>query len=409
MNTVETQSFPLSGYLRSDGRKGIRNHVAVVYLVECAHHVAREISLPFREQGAHVLGFAGCFSNDYATRMMERLCLHPNVGAVLLVSLGCECFKRGPLEQAIAASGRPVKTLVIQDSGGTITTIQQGRAWVEQTLAALSTVEKVPMALSELIVGTTCGGSDSFSGVTANPVVGLAFDRLVDQGSALMFEELGELIGCDEHMAKRAASDGLADAIRGAMAKTRSYYQNFGHGNIGDGNVEGGLTTIEEKSIGAYTKSGSRPIVGMIKPGEIPPEGGLYLMDMIPDGALQFGLPDVNDTAEIVEMIACGCQVILFTTGRGSVVGSAIAPVIKICSNPTTFKRMAGDMDINAGAIVDERVSFQTVADQLYDAVIDTANGAKTKSELLGHQEFLLWYKNMEPSGPACLPLRRAA
>ncbi|WP_372686751.1 UxaA family hydrolase [Castellaniella sp.] len=398
----------LQGYLRADGRKGIRNHVSVVYLVECAHHVAREITWPYRHAGAHLIGFPGCFSNEYAAMMMERLCLHPNVGAVLLVSLGCECFQREPLQEKIRESGRPLETIVIQQNGGTLRSIEDGQRWVADQLAVLSKAPKVDMALSELVIGTTCGGSDSLSGVTANPVVGLAFDRLVDDGAAVMFEELGELIGCDEHMAERAVSPGLADEIRGAMDKTRAYYQHFGHGNIGDGNVEGGLTTIEEKSIGAYTKSGSRPIVGMIKPGDVPEHGGLYLMDMIPDGPVKFGLPDVNDTAEIVEMVACGCHLILFTTGRGSVVGSALAPVIKICSNPETYRNMEGDMDINAGAIIDEVKAPADVADALYQQVLATAAGEHTKSEALGHQEFLLWYKSMEPIGPACLPLRQA-
>jgi altronate hydrolase len=394
----------LKGYLRRDGRKGIRNYVAVAYLVECAHHVAREIMYPFREQGVQLIGFPGCFPNDYAQRMMERLCTHPNVGAVLLVSLGCECFDRSAVARVARESGRPVHTVVIQKSGGTRKTIAEGRAWVEQVLEQIRDVPMVDMALDELVIGTTCGGSDSTSGLTANPAVGVAFDKLVDDGAAVMFEELGELIGCDDHMAARAVTPGLRDEILKAMAKTRRYYHVFDHGSIGTGNFEGGLSTIEEKSLGAYAKSGSRPIVGMIKPGDIPPSGGLYLMDMIPDGDPKFGFPDVNDNAEIVEMIACGCHVVIFTTGRGSVVGSAIAPVIKICANPDTYRRLDEDMDIDAGRILEGRGTLEEVGQELYDLVLGVAAGEASKSEALGHQEFILWYKEMEAAGPACLP-----
>ncbi len=176
----------MQGYLRSDGRKGIRNVVAVAYLVECAHHVAREIAGPFRDRGVHLIGFPGCFPNAYAARIMERLGTHPNVGAVLLVSLGCESFDRQRLADAIRASGRPVETLVIQEPGGTRSTIEAGRAWVEEALGRLAqTRAQRRWTSSELVVGTICGGSDATSGLTANPAAGRAFDLLVDAGRGL--------------------------------------------------------------------------------------------------------------------------------------------------------------------------------------------------------------------------------
>src|SRR6476661_7724861 len=152
-----TGSETMHGWLRQDGRKGIRNVVAVGYLVECAHHVAREIAAPLREQGVHVIGFPGCYPNGYAQRMMEALCTHPNVGAVLLVSLGCEAFDKYGLERAIRASGRPVRTLTIQATGGTRASILEGRAWVAERQAELMRAPTVPMSPSELIVGTVCG------------------------------------------------------------------------------------------------------------------------------------------------------------------------------------------------------------------------------------------------------------
>lgn len=393
----------MRGYLRKDGRKGIRNHVAVAYLVECGHHVAREIMTPFREQGVHLIGFPGCFPNPYAQKMMERLCTHPNVGAVLLVSLGCESFNRFALSQIVADSDRPVETIVIQNAGGTKTSIAQGRAWVEQQIAALGDVETVPMDISELVVGTVCGGSDGTSGITGNPAAGLAFDRLVKEGAACIFEETGELIGCEYIMADRAKTPELGAELRKSVEKAARYYATLGYGSFAAGNAEGGLSTIEEKSMGAYAKSGSSRIDGLIKPGDIPPHGGLFLLDVVQDGEVRFGFPNISDNAEIVEMMACGAHLTLFVTARGSVSGSALAPVIKICANPETYARMGEDMDVNAGRII-AGTPLAEVGDEIYRLIVDVASGIETKSEALGHTEFVLTYKSFEPIGPACLP-----
>jgi altronate hydrolase len=394
----------LRGYLRSDGRKGIRNVVAVAYLVECAHHVAREIALPWRENDVHVIGFPGCYPNGYAEKMMERLCTHPNVGAVLLVSLGCESFNKYALERVVAASGRPVKTIIIQGTGGTRASIADGRSWIAAQRDALDQQETVPMAVSELIVGTVCGGSDGTSGITGNPAAGRAFDQLIAEGAACIFEETGELIGCEHIMAARAITAELGVVLEQSVAKAARYYATLGYGSFAAGNAEGGLSTIEEKSMGAYAKSGASPISGLLKPGDAPPRGGLYLLDVVPDGEVRFGFPNINDNAEIAELIACGAHCVLFVTGRGSVVGSAISPVVKICANPETYRRMADDMDVDAGRILEGRAGLDEVGSEIRDLVVSLAQGARTKSEELGHQEFILTYKSFEPLGPACLP-----
>jgi altronate dehydratase large subunit len=402
-----TSGLELRGYLRKDGRKGIRNYVAVCYLVECAHHVARAIANPFHERGVHLIGFGGCYPNAYADRMMRKLCTHPNVGAVLLVSLGCESFDRKGLEETIRHSGRPVHSLIIQQAGGTRKTIELGRSWIEATLAVMDSSPTAPMMLNELIVGTVCGGSDSTSGITANPAIGLAFDLLIAQQATAIFEETGELIGCEHIMAERAVTRDLANELIATVGKAAQYYSTLGHGSFALGNAEGGLTTQEEKSMGAYSKSGSSKISGVIKPGDVPGTGGLYLLDVVPDGPVRFGFPNINDNAEIAELIACGSHLILFSTGRGSVVGSAISPVIKICANPQTYRRMADDMDINAGRILEDAATLEEVGHEVFDAVIATAQGKPTASESLGHQEFVLTYKYFEPLGPSCLPLAR--
>ena len=405
MNTAVS----FQGYLRQDGRKGIRNVIVVAYLVECAHHVSRRIVTLANDMDVHLIGFPGCFPNEYAFRMMNAVCTHPNVGGALLVSLGCESMNREKLLTLIRASGRPAELLVIQEAGGTRATIDAGVAAVTQLREQIAQVKRVPMALNELIVGTICGGSDGTSGITANPAVGRCFDALVAADATCIFEETGELIGCETVMSDRATTPELGAAIEACVEKAEHYYRVMGFGSFAPGNADGGLTTLEEKSMGAYSKSGSSPISGLIKPGDIPPAGGLYLLDVVPDGEPRFGFPNISDNAEIVELIACGSHVILFTTGRGSVVGSAISPVIKVCANPETFRRMAGDMDVNAGRILEGEASLDDVGEEILGKVIAVASGARSVSEDLGHQEFILTYKAFEPIGPACLPVRQIA
>ncbi len=195
-----------------------------------------------------------------------------------------------------------------------------------------------------------------------------------------------------------------AHELAAAVLKAESYHRVLGHGSFACGNAEGGLTTQEEKSLGAYAKSGSRPVSGLLKPGDLPPRGGLYLLDVVPDGDVRFGFPNISDNAEAADLMACGAEMILFTTGRGSVVGSAIAPVIKVCANPETYRRLAEDMDVDAGRILEDRGTLDEVTGELIDRVLRTADGEPTASELLGHQEFILQYKSFEPLGPNCLP-----
>jgi altronate hydrolase len=399
-----TKAPEFRGYLRSDGRKGIRNAVLVIYLVECAHHVARAIVNRAGDSAVQLIGFPGCYPNAYAFRMMKQLATHPNVGGALIVSLGCEGFDRSGLAAAIADSGRPVETLVIQEAGGTRTTIAAGLEAVARISAEAGQTPLVAMGVPDLVVGTICGGSDGTSGITANPAVGRCFDRLVAAGATCIFEETGELIGCEQVMAERAVTPELGAEIEAAVAKAERYYTTLGYGSFAPGNADGGLTTQEEKSLGAYSKSGDSPISGLIKPGDIPAGPGLYLMDVVPDGDVRFGFPNISDNAEIVELIASGCHLILFTTGRGSVVGSAISPVIKICANPETYAKLRDDMDVNAGSILTGQATIDEVGAEILAQVCAVAGGGLSLSEELGHQEFILTYKSFEASSPACLP-----
>lgn len=383
----------MKGYLRKDGRKGIRNVVVVSYLVECAHHVAARIAQYYQEQEVHLIGFGGCAPNDYAERMMRQLCTHPNVGAVLLVSLGCENFQRNRLLQDIKDSGRPASLIVIQEEGGTRPSIDKGISTVGDMLHQIAATPQVVIDWSDLMIGTVCGGSDGYSGITANPSVGATFDWLVDHGATCIFEEPGELIGCEQLLQQRAVNPELGARLYNCIVKADKYYKQMGHDSFSQGNATGGLTTIEEKSLGSYCKSGSRPILGLTNPSVAPNKPGLWMMDVVPDGEARWGFPNINDNAEIMEMAACGCQLVLYTTGRGSVAGSAISPVIKICSNPETYRHMKDDMDINAGAIVTNGLTFDDVRSHILQCIEQTASGIPTQSEALGHREYTLVYK----------------
>lgn len=384
----------MKGYLRNDGRKGIRNIFLVVYLVECAHHVSREIVSRSGNDDVHLIGFGGCAPNAYASDILTRLCTHPNVGGVLLVSLGCENIDRESLLHEISSSGRPADCIVIQEEGGTSSSILRGLKKLEHLYGEMkSGIIETEFTYNDLVIGCICGGSDATSGFTANPCVGLTYDRLVSLGSACIFEEPGELLGCEYELAGRAVSVSVGERLIDVIHKADAYYKEMGHDSFSAGNAVGGLTTIEEKSLGSYCKSGSSIIKGVITPGEKPPCGGLYLMDVVPDGKVKWSFPNPNDNSEITEMIASGSHLILFTTGRGSVVGSAVSPVIKICANPETYSRMSDDMDINAGKIITEGISIASVSDEVLSKINAVCCGEKTKSEELGHREFHLCYK----------------
>ncbi len=385
----------IQGFRRRTGPPGIRNYVLSIHTVECSSFVSQKIaSIGPRVQS---LGFPGCYQNDYAARLMVALGTHPNVGAVLLVSLGCECSDASKMADEIRAAGRPVEVLRIQQAGGTEPTIARGKEIVGHMLAETEKTPRVLIAVSDLIVGTECGGSDATSGIAANPAVGQAFDLLVDAGAAVIFEETLEMLGCDEIAACRAANQELGGELRRVIAKAESFSRQSPHFSIGPGNVTGGLTTIEEKSMGAFAKSGSRPISGIIKVAQRPPTPGLYLLDTVPDPSpFHYGYSNPNDSEGIMALISCGAQVIVFTTGRGSVIGSVISPVLKVCGNPQTYARMSGDMDVNAGRIVLGEASIAQVGREIYDRVLAVAGGEPTAAEVLGHQEYCIPYKHQD-------------
>jgi altronate hydrolase len=253
------------------------------------------------------------------------------------------------------------------------------------------------MNWSDLVIGCECGGSDGTSGLAGNPVVGCFFDHLVDRGGTAIFEETVEMIGLREILARRGKTPLVQRQLLETYDKAERYCRSVRQYSVSPGNFAGGLTTIEEKSMGALCKSGTRAIEGVIRVAEQPRSPGLWLLDSVPDETfMQFGYTNPNDTEGIMDLISAGAQIILFVTGRGSVIGSPIAPLIKITGNSGTFRRMQQDIDFNAGCVLDGSRTLDEAAVALAELVKDVAQGAQTKPEALGHREYFIMYKHQD-------------
>jgi altronate hydrolase len=383
-----------SGYLRKDGRKGIRNIILVIYTVECASFVAHQVG--FGEEDVHVIGFPGCYDNAYAIRLILSLATHPNVGACLAIGLGCEYTQPAKIAAAAVASGRPSRWFYIQDAGGT-------RAGIDEGKAALNALRKemeaktvsVPMQWSDLTIGAECGGSDGTSGLAGNPLVGKLYDALVDRGGSAIFEETVEMIGLRDILISRAATPQVALDLDATYRKAERYCKEVRQYSVSPGNFAGGLTTIEEKSMGAFAKGGSRSIQGVLRVAEQALKPGLWLLDSVPDEHfMQFGYTNPNDTEGIMDLISTGAQIVIFVTGRGSVIGSPIAPLIKVTGNSETYERMKEDMDFNAGTVLSGAQTMDQAVAGLIAKVAEVCSGTPSKPEALGHREYFLMYKH---------------
>lgn len=381
------------GFLRSDGSKGIRDILLVVYTVECARFVAEEIARG--ERDTHCIGFRGCNDNDYAIRLLLALSRHPNVGGTLFAGLGCEYTQPERLHNAVAASGRPSDWFFIQRIGGTTSAIAAGKERLAGLRAAMDRSRRVvPMTWRDLSIGCECGGSDATSGLVGNPLAGRFFDRIVDRGGTAVFEEIAELVGLLPELTRRAATPQAAAEIAAAYDNMTDYCTSVRQYSISPGNFVGGLSTIEEKSCGALAKSGSRSIRGVIRVSQRPPGPGLWLLDSLPDPSfMQFGYSNPNDTEGLMDLLSVGCQALLFVTGRGSPVGAPIAPVVKITGNSDTYRRMEEDIDVDAGRVLSGEHSFESMTDELEELVGRICGGEPSKAELLGHREYLVDYK----------------
>ncbi|MFP4058328.1 MAG: UxaA family hydrolase [Candidatus Brocadiia bacterium] len=377
-------TFP--GYPRPDGSAGTRNLPLVVPTVACAAHVAYQIAagVPRAVALAHQHGCAQIGADAEATsRTLAGTGANPNVGAVLVVGLGCEQVTASRLAEAIAQAGKPVETVSIQELGGTSKAIARGR---ERLLALAHELEKQgrePCPLERLVVATECGGSDSFSGLTANPVVGAVADRAIAAGATVIVSETTELIGAEHLLAQRAASPQVGEQARQMVlrweATCRAYGARLTGANPSPGNIEGGITTIEEKSLGCLHKGGTSPVQEVLDYAQRPSRRGLVLMDT-----------PGNDVESIAGMAAGGATLVLFTTGRGTPLGCAVAPVIKIASNTALAQRMGENVDFNAGRVADGAARLEDAAEQLWSLLLEVAAGRLARAEELGHREFAI-------------------
>lgn len=389
------------GYQRKDGRLGIRNRVLVIYTVKCAEFVAQKIVERADHLDVELIGFPGCTDNQYAVNMLISMIRHPNIGAVLAVGLGCEYIQPEWLADIATKEGKLSHWMFIQKEGGTQSTIEKGLAWVEWSLKQLQDTPRAEMRLKDLVIGAECGGSDYTSGLAGNAVVGRFYDKLVDLGGTAIFEEIVEAIGLRDMLVNRGETEEVRQQLSYTYDKMLDYCKSVRQYSISPGNFAGGLTTIEEKSMGALVKSGSRPIQGVTKVAAPPTKPGLWLLDSTPDPYwMQFGITNPNDNEGLMDLISCGAHIVFLVTGRGSVVGSAVSPCIKITGNHATFERMAEDMEFDASPILTGEMSRDAMAEELAVHVAEIASGVLSKSEAMGHKEFYIPYKYQDKNIP---------
>ena len=391
------------GYARKNGSKGIRNRLLVIYTVKCAEFVARELVRLCGSDNVELIGFDGCTDNQYAVNQIISLIRHPNVGGVLAVGLGCEYMQPEWLAKIAEEEGKVASWFFIQQKGGTRKSIEAGLAFIKDALEALQHTPRVEMTFSDLVIGAECGGSDYTSGLAGNVVVGRLFDRLVDAGGSAIFEEIVEAVGLDWYLTGRAANEQVKADLQYTYNKALDYCRHARQYSISPGNFAGGLSTIEEKSMGAVVKSGTRPIQGVLKVSCPPPHPGLWLLDSTPDPYfMDFGITNPSDNEGLLDLTTCGAHIVFLVTGRGNVVGNAVAPCIKITGNADTYNRMIEDMDFNAGTTLSGERTLDESAQDLADLVMKVASGEKSKSEALGHHEFHIIYKYQDKEVRRC-------
>ena len=390
------------GYRRADGRVGTRNFIAVISSVNCSATVAHRIADAFDEEALaafpNIDGVAafvhgtGCGMAaagegfDNLQRVLAGYARHPNVGGVLMVGLGCEVSQIGTTAAREGLETGPLlQTMNIQGAGGTRRTVERGREIVREMLAAVNEVRREPCPASDLTLALQCGGSDAWSGITANPALGHAADLLVRQGGTAVLAETPEIYGAEHLLTRRASSPEVAEALMARIHWWQRYTaRNDGSldNNPSPGNKLGGLTTILEKSLGAVAKGGTGPLTGVYRYAEQISAKGFVFMDS-----------PGYDPASVTGQIAGGCNLVAFTTGRGSAFGSKPAPCLKIATNTTMYESLRDDMDIDAGTVVGAGESIEAVGARVLERLLAVASGAPTLSEShgLGDHEFVPW------------------
>jgi len=375
------------GYKRDNNAIGFRNHFLVVPTVICATRTAQEIA-------NHVDG-AVLIDNQHGCNHMKQdhekvfnvlvgMAKNPNVAGVLYIGLGCETIPTKQIVQEAKKTNKPVECLIIQEEGGTLQTTQKGIRLLQQMIRDTGNIERTQVDFSDLMVAIECGGSDTTSGIASNPVVGYVADKIVDLGGTVVFSETTEIIGAEHLLAKRAVNQEIAQRLLSLVERCEKSALAGGEDirgvNPTPGNIQGGLTTLEEKSLGAIYKAGTRTIVDVLEYAKPITKRGLVFMDS-----------PGHDVESVTGMVSGGAQVVLFTTGRGTPTGCPIAPVIKVCANARTSQRMSDNIDFDASSVIEGKETIEQAGERLFTELVQVLNGKKTKTEILKHHEFAIY------------------
>ena len=376
------------GYPRPNGSVGIRNYIGIISTVSCANDVAWWISQRVKACAPFLHGQGCCQTKpdlDLTTRTLISLGRNPNLAGVLVVSLGCESLSADSITEGIAESGKPVEKIVIQKVGGASSALAQGSRLAQTMVAEASKLRREKFDDSELVLGVKCGASDTTSGLTSNPAVGAACDLLIDNGGTCIFGETTEFIGAEHILARRAATPQVANRIMDIVRRMENRAMAVGFDMRGGqptaGNIAGGLTTIEEKSLGAIVKGGTKSIQGVYEYGERPQGKGLFIVDT-PGREPEF----------LTAVAAAGAQVIAFTTGLGAPQGFPFVPVVKITGNPITYKQLLDHIDI----FVELGDKANQAGQAIYKEILAVASGKQTKAEIINYGNF----PNIFTAGP---------
>ena len=385
------------GYQREDGRVGTRNYIAVVAASNCAAHTAETIARSFEHEALPsevdgVVAFPhgeGCGHSmgpdvDQLRRTLAGVLVHPNVSAAIILGLGCEVNQIDHYLGPGAPSSVRLAGLTLQSSGGTRGAVDASRRQIASFIEQAASERRTEIPASKIVLGLNCGGSDSFSGITANPALGYCSDLLAELGGTAVLAETTEIFGAEHLLVKRARNRAVAEKLLAFVQKYKQYINRFDGSSFDDnpspGNKEGGLSNILEKSLGAVAKGGTSPLIDVYDYAEPVTSPGFVFMNT-----------PGYDPVSLTGLAAGGCNLIAFTTGRGSAIGFPTIPVIKIATNSNTYRRMTDNMDINAGAIADGERSVQQVGREIFQLVLDVASGRRVCAERLGHKEFVPW------------------
>ena len=377
----------LSGYLRPDGSIGFRNHIAILSSVGCANDVALrlgrmypDVILLTHRQGCGQLGS----DKDQTARTLAGLGKNPNIAGVLVVGMGCESITAEYLADEISKTKKMVEFLVVLDDGGLMTALPKGVRFLDSMLHETSQMKRVPCGLEQLTLGIKCGLTDTTSGIASNPATGIAADRVIESGGTVIFGETPEIIGAEHILVKRAATreveERLYSVVNECEERVKASGMDIRGANPAPGNIAGGITTIEEKSLGAIKKGGGKTLQGVLGYGEIPKGKGLFFMDG----------PGRTPEA-LTGLSGAGAQVIIFSTGGGSPAGSLISPIIKVTGNPNTAQRLKDHIDVDVSSIIKGEETLEKAGQGIFQELLDVASGKATRSEILGYGMISIW------------------